>query len=172
MSTTDLNVSRYIQNCAKEGVSFPDDIVKRAQTEYSDLEDEIKLLERKVADLRPKKALLQQVFKTFAVDMPTKSVRPVAIIADVTTPEELDETQLDLVVQFCEFLEPFFNDKKDVTAPDVRDGLKIKLENDTIVYSMIKWLGINGFIQRRNGIYLAPGDNWITRPVRSTTVAV
>lgn len=160
----DLSVGKYIAQCAASGIQQPDDIIKKASKDFESIEKTLHEQEIVASRLRPEKAMLVQVLRTFGAELPRNNKKVITpVITDEVTEDTLDETQSLLVKQFCEFLEKSFKENRPVTARDIMEGLNIKLENDVVVYSMIKWLGLRGIIKRNGGEIIA-GDSWEKRP--------
>lgn len=164
---SELNVCKYIAECSKQGVSSPDQIINQAKIDFAQIEITLREQEKIAAALRPRKALLTQVLKTFGADIPSKPVRKIIpIIPDSATIANLNDEQKKIVIKFCDFLELEFSSEREITAHSMMTGLNIKVENDYELYTTIKWLGMEKIIRRdvKNPSLFIKGDNWNSRP--------
>lgn len=161
---SEILVSKYISDCAKNGIDNPDAIIEVAKKDFAKIEAVLLEQQRIAAELRPKKATLIAVLRAFGAELPGKTIKKIEpIISDNTSSSDLNEHQKELVIDFCNILESKLNNKISVSARDMMEALNISIENDHVIYSMIKWLGMEGIIKRQDG-FIIQGDKWNSRP--------
>lgn len=141
-------VSSFIFECSKKGLSSASEISEAAILKIKEIDAILAEADR----LRPVKTNLLSVVKSFGGEEPKIRKR---IISDLTR-DELDETSLSILNRIFLFLE-----KKNSTTPrELMNAFGITSDRDAEVYSVIKWMCMNGYCTRNKQGDLLKGPNW------------
>jgi len=147
-------VTNFINNCLKQGVASPDEMVKLAISQVQELENKIQQLEV----LRAEQSNLKLVIKRLGKEPPKSNKLE---IKNVINPQiELDEYTKELCGKICNLLDK----GEQVTPREIMDST-VGLASNSQAYLAIKYLQDNGVLKRTaNGLALTKGQNWSNRP--------
>ncbi|HLG28108.1 MAG TPA: hypothetical protein VI423_10015 [Paenisporosarcina sp.] len=150
-------ISKFIAECAAAGINQPEAIRQRALDAIQEID--VKLLE---ADkLRPLRANMVAVIRSFGFDAPKAARRVVPILNEESTQDDLDAKTFGHVLRVCQFLEQH----NVASVRDLMTECSIIPQNDVEIYSVIKWLCASGVCARRDTDHaVIRGPNWDGRP--------
>lgn len=151
------NISEFISDCVKQGFCLPEQIKEKALERIRIIDDKIAEADR----LRPERSDMISVIKSFGGEIPKPATKRVIPINDNLSTEELDQKTITNIKLVCAYIEKHGS----ATPRDLMTALGVTAENDSEVYSVIKWLCIKGIASKREkDRALIQGTNWANRP--------
>lgn len=156
----EVEISEFIGECVRTGKGTrPQDINKAALERIQEID---KLL-LEADKLRPEKAKLIRVIKSFGFDVPKASRRPIPILNEESTQDDLDPKLLEHAFRIVGLLE----ESGPVSNRELMTLCGVTPDHDFEVYAVIKWLCSSGICVRTDPDRLvARGPNWDARPIR------
>lgn len=156
----EVEISEFIRDCVRSGKGVrPQDLNKAALERIQEIERILLEADK----LRPEKAKLIRIIKTFGFDVPKTSRRPPQILAEESTQDDLDPKLLEHAFKIVDHLE----NNGPVSNRELMTICGITADLDYEVYVVIKWLCSSGICIRTDPDRLvARGPNWEARPRR------
>lgn len=156
----EVEICEFISECVRTGKGgHPQDIKKAALERIQEI-DRILLDADK---LRPEKSKLLKVIRSFGFEVPKSSKRPIPILNEESTQDDLDPKMLEHAFKIVTSIET----DGPVSNRDLMVLCGVTPDLDFEVYAVIKWLCASGVcIRTEPDRLVARGPNWDARPKR------
>lgn len=151
-------ISKFIVECAAQGITQPDGIRQAALTNIKKIDEILAEADK----LRRDRSNMVSVIRSFGFEMPKATKRVVSVLSEETTEDQLDPTSLSHAIQICDYLEEH-EDSQSITPRELMVELGVTTDKDYEIYSVIKWLCAIGVCNRKAGA-LIKGPKWEDRP--------
>lgn len=145
-------VTNFINDCLKQGISSPEEMVKFASSKIDSLEKDIRNLEV----LRAEQSNLKLVIKRLGKETPKKKPELKNVL---NSKIELDQYTKELCTKIYDLLAW----KEQVSPREIMDST-VGLASNSQAYLAIKYLQENGILKRTaSGLALMKGQGWDKR---------
>ncbi len=156
-------IEMYINDCVSIGISSPKKICEKALEELDIVDKELS----QANELRTKRKNLLSILKSFDHD----SIKKFKKTNDISNMSDMDNDNplyKESLIKICLFIE---NNNRCISKREIMDHVG-GLEQNQLVYMAIKWLCDRGILVTNEDRTLSKGENWESRPVEETQIAV
>ncbi len=142
----------FIKDCVKRGIVNSNDICKLAEDKIKNIEQEI----LKIENLKSEQVKYRMIIKQLCRHVTDTSAGTFNFNISFS---EMSDYNKDLCIKICKFI----NDKQKTNPREIMDSVA-SVEENIIVYSMIKWLTDKNIINRTGSDrIIEKGNEWLNQ---------